>query len=189
MAARTIEQPEERLLTILLTPLMSCSARLTVCSLFVFTTAPHQAAVVLSLYVIGVVLALAKLFSATLAGSEPSLFVVEWLPQYRVPQGKTLLRSTWEKGKGFMKKAGTFILAESVVIWLLKYTGPGGIGVDIDRSFMLFTLIYIPCMATLAVIRNGDGDSGLLPDRISRQYGCENAGATWLSGSHPGRRI
>jgi len=229
MAARTIEQPKERLLTILLTPLMSCSARLTVYSLFAFAFFPsHQAAIVLSLYVIGVVLALvlAKLFSATLAGSEPSLFVVE-LPPYRVPQGKTLLRSTWEKGKGFMKKAGTFILAGSVVIWLLSYTGPGGIGVDIDRSFlqklgqmltplfeplgfgnwqsvcalitgffakevvvstmnilyvapteaglretlthfftplqaysfMLFTLIYVPCMATVAVIRKETGSA------------------------------
>lgn len=138
MAARTIEQPKERLLTILLTPLMSCSARLTVYSLFVaaFFEA-HQAAIVLSLYVIGVVLALvlAKLFSMTIANNEPSLFIVE-LPPYRYPQWKTLWRSTWEKGKGFMRKAGTFILAGSVVIWLLSYLGPSGKAVDISHSFL-----------------------------------------------------
>ncbi|TXK74010.1 ferrous iron transport protein B [Paenibacillus sp. N3.4] len=138
MAARTIEQPKERLLTILLTPLMSCSARLSVYSLFVGTFfTSHQAIIVLSLYVLGVVvaLALAKLFSITLAKGEESMFVVE-LPPYRFPQWKTLSRSTWEKGKGFVRKAGTFIFGGSVFIWLLSYTGPHGWNVSIDQSFL-----------------------------------------------------
>ncbi|GIP38906.1 ferrous iron transport protein B [Paenibacillus sp. J31TS4] len=138
MAARTIEQPKERLLTILLTPLMSCSARLSVYSLFVgafFTS--HRAVIVLSLYVLGIViaLALAKLFSSTLLKQEGSVFVVE-LPPYRVPQWRTLARSTWEKGKGFVRKAGTFIFGGSVFIWLLGYTGPGGWNVKMDDSFL-----------------------------------------------------
>jgi ferrous iron transport protein B len=138
MAARTIEQPKERLITTLLTPLMSCSARLTVYSLFagaLFQT--HQALVVLSLYVIGIVVALllAHLFSTYLFKQESSIFLVE-LPPYRLPQWKTLLRSTWEKGKGFIKKAGTFIFGGSVVIWLLGYTGPSGLHVDINNSFL-----------------------------------------------------
>lgn len=140
MAARTIEQPKERLLTILLTPLMSCSARLTVYSLFVGTFfASHQAGIVLSLYVLGVIVALllAKLFSATLAKDEESLFVIE-LPPYRIPQWRTLGRSTWEKGKGFVKKAGTFIFGGSVFIWLLSYSGPHGFQVPIDQSFMKY---------------------------------------------------
>lgn len=138
MAARTIEQPKERLLTILLTPLMSCSARLSVYSLFVGTFfETHQASIVLSLYVLGVVVALllAKLFSSTLSKGEESVFVIE-LPPYRFPQWLTLSRSTWEKGKGFIRKAGTFIFGGSVVIWLLGYTGFHGWNVPMDQSFL-----------------------------------------------------
>ncbi|MFC5402678.1 ferrous iron transport protein B [Cohnella soli] len=138
MAARTIEQPKERLLTILLTPLMSCSARLSVYSLFVGTFfQSHQAVIVLSLYILGVVVALllAKLFSFTLAKEEQSMFIVE-LPPYRIPQWRTLSRSTWEKGKGFVRKAGTFIFGGSVVIWLLGYSGFKGWNVPMNESFL-----------------------------------------------------
>ncbi|WP_127533181.1 ferrous iron transport protein B [Paenibacillus kobensis] len=138
MAARTIEQPKERLLTILLTPLMSCSARLSVYSLFVGTFfEKNQALIVLSLYVLGVVvaLALAKLFSFTLAKEEESMFIVE-MPPYRIPQWRTLSRSTWEKGKGFVRKAGTFIFGGSVVIWMLGYSGFSGWNVPMNESFL-----------------------------------------------------
>ncbi|WP_088070719.1 ferrous iron transport protein B [Gottfriedia luciferensis] len=138
MAARTIEQPRERLLTILLTPLMSCSARLPVYALFVGAFfAKNQAIVVFSLYVLGIVVALilAKVFSSTILKGEFSLFVVE-LPPYRMPQGKALFRSTWDKGKGFVRKAGTFIFGGSVAIWLLSYMGPGGFNVSMDDSFL-----------------------------------------------------
>ncbi|PGL71525.1 ferrous iron transport protein B [Bacillus sp. AFS055030] len=138
MAARTIEQPRERLLTILLTPLMSCSARLPVYALFVGAFfAKNQAIVVFSLYILGIVVALilAKVFSSTILKSEFSLFVVE-LPPYRMPQGKALFRSTWDKGKGFIRKAGTFIFGGSVAIWLLSYMGPSGFGVSMDDSFL-----------------------------------------------------
>lgn len=138
MAARTIEAPRERLLTILLTPLMSCSARLPVYALFVGAFfAGHKALIVLSLYVLGIVVALmmAKLFSSTLLKSETSLFVIE-LPPYRMPQFQSLWRSTWDKGKGFVRKAGTFIFAGSVFIWLLSYAGPDGLRVDMDHSFL-----------------------------------------------------
>ncbi|MFJ7727999.1 ferrous iron transport protein B [Neobacillus sp. NPDC097160] len=138
MAARTIETPRERLLTILLTPLMSCSARLPVYALFVGAFfAGHKAFVVLSLYVLGIVVALilAKIFSTTLLKSETSLFVIE-LPPYRLPQFQSLWRSTWDKGKGFVRKAGTFIFAGSVFIWLLSYAGPNGLKVDMDHSYL-----------------------------------------------------
>ncbi|AWO75939.1 ferrous iron transport protein B [Geobacillus thermoleovorans] len=138
MAARTIEQPKERLLTILALPFMSCSARLPVYALFAGTFfVREQALVVFSLYVLGIVVALglAKLFSSTLLKNESSLFVIE-LPPYRVPQALTLWRSTWEKGKGFVRKAGTFIFGGSVAIWLLTYIGPHGVGVAMDDSFL-----------------------------------------------------
>ncbi|GIN84998.1 ferrous iron transport protein B [Heyndrickxia sporothermodurans] len=152
MAARTIEQPKERLLTILLTPLMSCSARLSIYALFVGAFfQKYQALVVFSLYVLGIVVALglAKIFSKTLMNNEASVFVIE-LPPYRIPQIRTLWRSTWDKGKGFVRKAGTFIFGGSVVIWLLSYMGPGGLGVDMDDSFLaLIGKVIAPLTAPL----------------------------------------
>jgi ferrous iron transport protein B len=151
MAARTIETPKERLMTILLTPLMSCSARLPVYALFVGAFfIQHKALVVLSLYVLGVVVALilAKVFSKTLLKGETSLFVIE-LPPYRMPQARALWRSTWDKGKGFVKKAGTFIFAGSVLIWLLAYAGPEGANVSMDDSYLaalggIFAPLFAP---------------------------------------------
>lgn len=152
MAARTIETPRERLLTVLLTPLMSCSARLPVYALFVGAFfAYHKALVVLSLYVLGIVVALilAKIFSGTILKGETSFFVIE-LPPYRLPQAKALWKSTWEKGKGFVKKAGTFIFAGSVIIWLLSYAGPGGVDVQMDDSFLaMIGGVFAPLLAPL----------------------------------------
>lgn len=138
MAARSIEQPKDRMLTTLLLPLMSCSARLPVYLLFAAVFFPaQQATAVLAMYVMGVVFALilCKLFSKHLFKNESSIFIIE-LPPYRMPQLKTLGRSTWEKGKGFLRKAGTIILAGSVIIWLMSYAGPGGFNVDMDHSFL-----------------------------------------------------
>lgn len=138
MAARSIEEEKERLTTILIAPFMSCSARLPVYGLFVaIFFAQHQALVVLSLYVLGIVVALlvSWLLSKTVLKKDTSIFVIE-LPPYRLPSIKTLWRSTWEKGKGFVKKAGTFIFAGSIVIWSLNYTGPSGMDVPIDQSFL-----------------------------------------------------
>lgn len=152
MAARTIETPKERLLTILLTPLMSCSARLPVYALFVGAFfVKNKALVVLSLYVLGIVLALvlAKIFSKTILKGENSLFVIE-LPPYRMPQAQALWKSTWEKGKGFIRKAGTFIFAGSVLIWLLSYMGPGGLNIAMDESFLaMIGGIFAPLLAPL----------------------------------------
>ncbi|MNO81834.1 Ferrous iron transport protein B [compost metagenome] len=151
MASRSIEQPKERTLTMMLIPLMSCSARLPVYALFAgifFEKA--QAIIVLSLYVLGIVLALvlAKLFSLFMLKKNKSFFMVE-LPPYRMPQARTLIRSTWEKGKGFIRKAGTFILGGSVLIWMLTYLGPGGVAATMDDSFLaaiggLFASVLAP---------------------------------------------
>ncbi|AKG33777.1 ferrous iron transport protein B [Paenibacillus durus] len=138
MAARSIEQPKERMLTTLLLPLMSCSARLPVYLLFAAVFFPeNQAAVIMTMYALGVVFALllCKLFSKYLFKNESSVFVIE-LPPYRMPQLKSLSRSTWEKGKGFLRKAGTIILAGSAIIWIMSYTGPAGLNVDMDSSFL-----------------------------------------------------
>lgn len=151
MAARTIEQPKERLLTILITPFMSCSARLSVYALFVGAFFHrYQALIVLSLYVLGIVVAIivAKIFSLFLK-NETSFFVLD-LPPYNVPQIGQLLRSTWDKGKGFVRKAGTLIFGGTVFIWVLSYFGPGGMEVPIDRSFMaLVSSVFAPLFSPL----------------------------------------
>lgn len=138
MATRSIESEKERLTTILIAPFMSCSARLPVYALFVGVFfEQNQALIVLSLYVLGIVIALltSVLLTKTVLKNDDSVFIVE-LPTYRLPSIKTLWRSTWEKAKGFVKKAGTFIFAGSVVIWLLNYTGPSGFNVDVNDSFL-----------------------------------------------------
>ena len=137
MAARTIEQEKERLLTVLVTPFMSCSARLPVYALFAGVFFPHSQATVVFSYMLQdcpCVISY-KDYVSTILKAEKSIFVIE-LPPYRVPQAKTLWLSTWEKGKGFVRKAGTFIFGGSVVIWLLNYAGPSGFGVDMGDSYL-----------------------------------------------------
>ena len=138
MAARSIESEKERLTTILIAPFMTRSARLPVYALFVGVFfESHQALIVLSLYVLGIVVALltSVLLTKTVLKNDDSVFIVE-LPTYRLPSVKTLWRSTWEKAKGFFKKEGKFIFASSLLIWLLNYTGPGGFNVDVNNSFL-----------------------------------------------------
>lgn len=171
MAARTIEQPKERLLTILLTPLMSCSARLSVYSLFVGTFfAKQQSLVVFSLYVLGIAVALvlAKLFSSTILKQEGSMFFVE-LPPYRIPQWRTLGLSTWEKGKGFVRKAGTFIFGGSVFIWFLSYAGPHGLNVPMDESFLaMIGSVLAPLLAPIG-FGNWQAGAALLTGFLAKE--------------------
>ncbi|HBF76046.1 MAG TPA: ferrous iron transport protein B [Lactobacillus sp.] len=137
MAARTIEQPKERLITTLISPFMSCSARLPIYSLFVAALFPrHQALIVLSLYFLGIVVALfmAKFYHVIFKAKEHSVFIVE-LPQYHIPRLDIVWHGTWDKGKGFIKKAGTIIFAGTVLIWLLSNFGVRGYVTQIDQSF------------------------------------------------------
>ncbi|MDV0430796.1 ferrous iron transport protein B [Lactiplantibacillus sp. DA1] len=137
MAARTIEQPKERLITTLISPFMSCSARLPIYSLFVAAFFPkNQALIVLSIYFLGiaVALAMAKFYQLIFNVDDSSVFIVE-LPQYHIPRVDIIWRGTWDKGKGFIKKAGTIIFAGTVLIWLLSSFGTSGLVSDIDNSF------------------------------------------------------
>jgi len=120
-ATRTLENPRDKALTALLIPLMSCGARLPVYVLFVGAFFPSRSGTVLwSLYVLGIVLAVLMgiLFKRTLFRGESPMFIME-LPPYRMPSGKSLAIHTWEKGKHFLIKAGTYILAVSVLVWFL----------------------------------------------------------------------
>ena len=126
MATRTIENRNARMITILIIPLMSCSARLPIFLLLAGTFFPQSAGVALfSMYMIGVVLAalMAILFRKVMFNKEETPFVME-LPPYRMPSVKTMLRDTWEKGVQYLRKIGTTILVGSIVIWGLSYFGP-----------------------------------------------------------------
>ena len=123
MATRTIENSNARMITILIVPLMSCSARLPIFLLLAGTFFPHRAGIVLfAMYIIGVALAalMAIVFRKTLFNKEETPFVME-LPPYRMPSVKTLVRDTWDKGVQYLRKIGTTILVGSIVIWVLSY--------------------------------------------------------------------
>ncbi|TEB16725.1 Ferrous iron transport protein B [Pelotomaculum sp. FP] len=122
MATRTLENKRDRLITILITPLMSCTARLPVYILFAgaFFTA-NQGLVIFSLYLLGLALAIlmGMLFKRFLFKGETSHFVME-LPPYRVPTLKSTFIHMWEKGSSFIRKAGTIIFAVVVLVWALS---------------------------------------------------------------------
>ena len=219
MATRVIENPKDRLVTILVVPFMSCAARLPIYVLFAaafFTS--HQGVVVISLYIVGMLIAIAAAwFLRKVVVTGPSGHFVMELPPYRLPTLKGIAIHTWERGQQFLVRAGTVIFAIMVVVWLLDYTGvlepigraiapvfaPAGFGqwqpavgllsglmakeavvgtfgtlfADAEGTaglgrvigaelgwtpliaygFMLFTLVYVPCVATLAVIRKETG--------------------------------
>jgi ferrous iron transporter FeoB len=123
LASRTIENRKSRLITILVNPLMSCSARLPIYLLLVGTFFPGKASLVLlSIYVTGILLAvlMARLFSKVLVKGEDTPFVME-LPPYRMPTMKAITRHTWEKGQQYLRKMGGVIMIASIIIWYLGY--------------------------------------------------------------------
>jgi len=216
MATRTIESRRSRLITMMILPFMSCSARLPIYIMIIgmFFTTQYQSLVMLSLYAIGILTAVvvSKLFSSFVIKGEDTPFVME-LPPYRWPTAKAIVRHTWEKGKEYLKKMGGIILVASIIVWALGYFGPSGIVNDIENSYigimgrwiaplfmpqgftwqldvsliagvgakeivastigvlgglehitplvaysyLLFVLLYFPCIATIAAIRHESG--------------------------------
>lgn len=129
MATRTIEHPKDRLATMLVAPLMSCSARLPVYALMIAAFIPDRKLLglfslpgitLLSMYLLGLVAALtmAWLFKKTLLKSAPAVFIME-LPPYKMPSLKSILIQMWERAFLFLKRAGTIILGVSIILWFL----------------------------------------------------------------------
>ncbi len=222
MATRSIEEPRARLITILINPFMSCSARLPVLLLLAGVFYPdHAGTVLFGIYGLGVLVALgcAAIFARVLPAHYDETFIME-LPPWRVPGGRSLLLHLWDRSRDFMTKAGTVILVGSILIWLLQTFPRDGepllqqlghalaplfaplgfswhetvallsgflakevivaslavvyqagsdntaqlqqaIGQSLPASaglaFMVYTLLYMPCLATLAVIRRETG--------------------------------
>ena len=124
MASRTIESRKSRMITMLILPFMSCSARLPIYLIIIgsFFAVKYQSTVMILLYVTGIIVAIimSRVFSRFLIKGEDTPFVME-LPPYRFPTGKAMLRHTWEKGKQYLKKMGGIILVASIIVWALGY--------------------------------------------------------------------
>lgn len=126
MATRMIEHPRSRLVTMLILPFMSCSARMPVYLLFVSAFFPeHGSLILLGLYALGIIVAiiLSRILSQWLTLPTDIPFVME-LPPYRIPTLRSVWRHTWEKGKQYLRKMGGLILSFSIVIWALNYFSP-----------------------------------------------------------------
>lgn len=137
MATRTMENESDRLLAMMLIPFMSCTARLPIYAIFTAAFfANNEGNVLLSIYLLGIVVALivAAILKRTLFKGLSSPFVME-LPSYKVPSLKGVLLHTWEKVKGFIKKAGTIILAAVVIIWILS-SFPLGVAYGSQESLL-----------------------------------------------------
>ena len=216
MATRTIESRRSRLITMLILPFMSCSARLPIYIMIIgtFFATQYQSLVMLSLYAVGILTAVvvSKVISTFVIKGEDTPFVME-LPPYRWPTAKAIVRHTWEKGKEYLKKMGGIILVASIIVWALGYFGPHGIAPSMDQSliglmgqfiapvyslqgftwqldvsliagvgakeivastigvlggleqitplvaysYLLFVLLYFPCLATIVAIRHESG--------------------------------
>lgn len=123
MSTRTLSSERDRKMTILLTPFMSCSAKLPIYSLIisVFFPRKYQALVMVGLYIFGIICAIiyALILKSTKFKGEPVPFVME-LPNYRLPSAKSVVHLIWEKAKGFIEKAFTIIFVASIIIWFLQ---------------------------------------------------------------------
>ena len=124
MATRTIESRRSRIITMMILPFMSCSARLPIYIMIAgtFFSLQYRSWVLLSLYAIGIAVSVvvSKIFSSLVIKGEDTPFVME-LPPYRWPTPKAIWRHTWEKGKEYLKKMGGIILVASIIVWALGY--------------------------------------------------------------------
>ena len=124
MATRTIESRRSRLITMMILPFMSCSARLPIFIMITgtFFSLQYRSLAMISLYAIGILIAVvvSNIFSRLVIKGEDTPFVME-LPPYRMPTAKAIGRHTWDKGKEYLKKMGGVILVASVIVWTLQY--------------------------------------------------------------------
>lgn len=137
MGARALDSEKDRMVSIMVTPFLTCGAKLPIMALFAAMFFPDNAAnVVFAMYIIGVIMAIvaAKILGSSVFKDGGSTFLLE-LPPYRMPDMKTVLLETWDKGKGYLVKAGTIIFAASVLLWVMSnynFDGP----CEIDESIL-----------------------------------------------------
>jgi ferrous iron transport protein B len=137
MASRALEDERDRLKTIILTPFMSCSARLPIYILFseIFF-GDYAMLAAYSMYVIGIAVAIviAKIMSATAKGAAENPLLIE-LPEYKSPNTRSIMIYSWEKVKGYIERAGTMIFAASLLVWFILNFNMDGRAADVSMSF------------------------------------------------------
>lgn len=151
MSARTLESEKDRKLTAILAPFMSCNARLPVFILFsTIFFRDHADIIVMSLYFLGILTAIfiGLLFKNTIFKKDEEPFIIE-LPEYKIPSLALVAKSTWDKGKGFIKKASTIIFALSVVVWFLSNFNFGGMSEIGDSLLARFGTFIAPIFKPL----------------------------------------
>ena len=138
MASRALENKRDRFKTMLITPFMSCSARLPIYVLFSELFFPNNALLVAySMYLLGIVVAIFSAFLMHLADRKKQMensLLIE-LPEYKAPSARTIAIYVWEKVKDYLTKAGTTIFVASIIMWVLLNFGPSGYSQDISTSF------------------------------------------------------
>ena len=139
MATRTVESRRSRIITMLVLPFMSCSARLPIYIMItgLFFAEQYQSLVMISLYAVGILMAaiVSNILSRFVMKGEDTPFVME-LPPYRWPTAKAIGRHTWEKGKEYLKKMGGVILVASIIVWALGYFGTMGVAPSLAESYI-----------------------------------------------------
>lgn len=138
MGARALDSEKDRMITILVTPFLTCGAKLPVMALFgAIFFGENAGDVVFAMYLVGIVGAIlaSSVLSRTVFEKDNTSFVLE-LPPYRIPDMKTVLLETWDKGKGYLIKAGTIIFAMSVILWFLSSYNFAGQVEDMSESFL-----------------------------------------------------
>ncbi|MBQ7630506.1 MAG: ferrous iron transport protein B, partial [Selenomonadaceae bacterium] len=138
MGARTLDSHKDRMIAVLVTPFLTCNAKVPIIALFAAMFFPDNVAnIVFLMYFVGVAVAIimAKILGSTTFKGHESSFLLE-LPPYRMPDMKTVLLETWDKGKGYLVKAGTIIFAMSVAIWFLSNFNSDGMTDEMSESYL-----------------------------------------------------
>ncbi len=184
MGARALDSEKDRMVSILITPFLTCGAKLPIMALFAAMFFPDNAAnIVFAMYILGVVMAIivAKGLGATMFKDKGSTFLLE-LPPYRMPDMKSVLLETWDKGKGYLVKAGTIIFAASVLLWVMSnynFSGPCEIEDSIlatlgDWMSKLFTLQGFDTWEAGAAILSGIMAKETVVATIGILYGVDD---------------
>lgn len=172
MGTRILENPKDKRLTVLITPFMSCSAKMPVYSMFImaFFTG-NKPLIIFSIYLLGIVVAVltALLFKNTILKGEPAPFVME-LPPYRMPSALSLWLHVWERLKDFLTRAGTVLLGASIVIWFLQSFSPGMQMVENSSQSILAAIgSFIAPVFTLCGFGNWEASVSLLTGLVAKE--------------------
>lgn len=154
MASRVLENRKDRMKTILITPFMSCSARLPIYVLFSELFFGDRAMIAaFSMYLLGLVIAIAAAYVLKLTDRQPdgNMLLIE-LPEYKTPNAHTIRVYVWEKVKDYLSKAGTTIFVASIVMWMIMNLGIHGFTTDMDQSFgAVIGRVLVPVFAPIGL--------------------------------------